>query len=287
MKRLLVFTLLAVLIISCSSKKILSVRKIDHNGVINFIAPQYDFSQKQYSTLNNPKNSSAKNISDVEASITPVSNNQDFLASKNKIEPSVLTTNYSLKELPPITKYEKINKSFLEKFPILKHKETPNKDSVEIITKSGRVYRGVVVNSDDDGYFIKLSTDREIYLSNIEIKSLTVISSTPNIKSNEIPTTDAPSQDYLEEDSAEEQPYSDESTYVDKKNKILWILVSVVLFAAASIMTLLSLIYLAFGLPIDAVVGLLISTILGYLSFRSSKKAKESNSKDDNKDSNN
>ena len=271
MKRLLVFVLAIVLFGSCSSKKILSVRKIAHNGVLNNIASQYDLSQKQYSTLNN----SAKNLSDVEASITPVSYNQDFLASKNKIEPSVLTTNYSLKELPPITEYEKINNSFLEKFPILKHKETPNKDSVEIITKSGRIYRGVVVNSDYDGYFIKLSTDREIYLSNIEIKSLTVISSTPNIKSNEIPTTGAPSQDYLEEDSAEEQPYSDESTYVEKKNKILWIIVSVVLFAATSFMTLISLIFLAFGLPIDAVIFLLISTILGYLSFRSSKKAKE------------
>ena len=87
MKRLLVFVLAIVLFGSCSSKKILSVRKIAHNGVINNIASQYDLSQKQFSTLNNSKKNSAKNLSDVEASITPVSNNQDFLASKNKIEP--------------------------------------------------------------------------------------------------------------------------------------------------------------------------------------------------------
>ena len=96
-------------------------------------------------------------------------------------------------------------------------KETPNKDSVEIITKSGRVYRGVVVKSDYDGYFIKLSPVREIYVSNHEIKRLTVLSSTSNNKPNETPKTDSPSQDYFEDDSAEEQLYEDESTYTEKK----------------------------------------------------------------------
>ena len=121
--------LLAVLIISCSSKKKLSVRKIAHNGVVNNIASQYDFSQKQYGTLNNSKNSSAKNLSDAEGSIPSVSNNPDFLASKDKIDPSVLTTNYSHKELPHFIQHEKINKSFLEKIPILKHKEITKKKS--------------------------------------------------------------------------------------------------------------------------------------------------------------
>ena len=63
-------------------------------------------------------------------------------------------------------------------------KENPNKDSVEILTTSGRVYRGVVVKSDYDGYFIKLSSVREIYVSNIEIKRLTVLSSSPNNQPN-------------------------------------------------------------------------------------------------------
>ena len=129
MKRLLVFMLLAVLTISCSSKKILSVRKIAHNGVINNIASRYDFSQKQYSTLNISKNSSAKNLSDAEGSIPSVSNNPDFLASKDKIDPSVLTTNYSHKELPHFIQQEKINKSFLGEVPILKHKEITKKKS--------------------------------------------------------------------------------------------------------------------------------------------------------------
>ena len=107
MKRFLVFMLLAVLIISCSSKKLLSVRKIAHNGVINNIASQYDFSQKQYSTLNISKNSSAKNLSKVKASIPTVRNNPDFLASKDKIDPSVLATNYSHKELPHFIQQKK------------------------------------------------------------------------------------------------------------------------------------------------------------------------------------
>ena len=129
MKRLLAFMLLAVLIICCSSKKILSIRKIAHNGVINNIASQYDFSQMQYSTLNISKNSSAKNLSKVKASIPTVRNNPDFLASKDKIDPSVLATNYSHKELPHFIQQKKINKSFLEKVPILKHKENTKKKS--------------------------------------------------------------------------------------------------------------------------------------------------------------
>ena len=154
MKRLLVFMLLAVLIISCSSKKILSVRKIAHNGVINNIASQYDFSQKQYNTLNNSKNSSAKNISEAEGRITSVSNNPDFLASKDKVEPSVLTTNYSHRALPHFIQQEKINKSFLEKVPILKHKEITKKKSksknkmslilLSIVCFIGCLFSGVV-----------------------------------------------------------------------------------------------------------------------------------------------
>ena len=96
-------------------------------------------------------------------------------------------------------------------------KENPNKDSVEIITTSGRVYRGVVVKSDFDGYFIKLSPEREIYVSNFEIKRLTVISSSPNNQPNKTIKTSTPSQDYFEDDSPEEQTYDEDSTYDEKK----------------------------------------------------------------------
>ena len=56
--------------------------------------------------------------------------------------------------------------------------------------------------------------------------------------------------------------------------------------AATIFMSLLSLLFFTLDFPIDAVIGLLISLILGYLSFRSVKKTTESNSKDDSKESN-
>ena len=139
MKRLLVFMLLAVLIISCSSKKVLLVRKIAHNGVINNISSQYDFSQKQYSTLNNSKNTSVKNLPEVEGSIPTVKNNQDFLASKDKVVPSALTSNYSYKKLTHFIQQEKINKSFLGKVPILNHKEITQKKS-KIKDKQNKIF---------------------------------------------------------------------------------------------------------------------------------------------------
>ena len=140
MKKLLVFMLLAVLIISCSSKKILSVRKIAHSEVINNIASQYDFSQKQYSTLSNLKNSSVKNLSEAEISIPSSKNNPDFLASKDKVEPSVLINNYSYKKLPQIIQYEKINKSLLEKVQILDKKKASLK-ALKIKAKKNKVLK--------------------------------------------------------------------------------------------------------------------------------------------------
>ena len=129
MKRLLVFVFAVVLLGSCSSKKIFSVRKIEHNSVTNNIASQYDYSQKKYSTHNNLKNSSGKNQREFQASLPTVKNKQDFLASKDKVELSVLTNNYSYKKLPHFIKQEKINNSFLEKVPILKNKEITKKKS--------------------------------------------------------------------------------------------------------------------------------------------------------------
>ena len=130
MKRLLVFVFAVVLLGSCSSKKILSVRKVAHNGVINNIASQYDFSQKRFSTSNNSKNSYVKNLPEVEVSIPTVKNNKDLLASKDKVGPSVLTNNYSYKKMSHFIRQEKINKSFLEKVPILKHKKFTKKKSI-------------------------------------------------------------------------------------------------------------------------------------------------------------
>jgi uncharacterized membrane protein len=51
----------------------------------------------------------------------------------------------------------------------------PNKDSIVIVTKTGKTYKGIVSKSDYDGYFVKIENNREIYISNIEIKSIQFI----------------------------------------------------------------------------------------------------------------
>tara|TARA_B100001564_G_scaffold220361_1_gene185654 strand:+ start:1816 stop:2604 length:789 start_codon:yes stop_codon:yes gene_type:complete len=52
---------------------------------------------------------------------------------------------------------------------------SPNKDSIIIVTKTGKTYKGIVSKSDYDGYFIKMEKNREIYIGNFEIKSIQFI----------------------------------------------------------------------------------------------------------------
>ena len=51
----------------------------------------------------------------------------------------------------------------------------PNKDSIIIVTKTGKTYKGIVSKSDYDGYFVKIENNREIYISKLEIKSIQFI----------------------------------------------------------------------------------------------------------------
>ena len=91
-------------------------------------------------------------------------------------------------------------------------------DSVEIITTNGRVYRGVVVKSDYEGYFIRLSPEREIYISNNEIKRLTVLSSdNSNLKEDSM-TIQQSTEDYFTTEVEEENQYAEEEpVFVEKK----------------------------------------------------------------------
>ena len=95
---------------------------------------------------------------------------------------------------------------------------TDKQDSVEIITTNGRVYRGIVVKSDYEGYFIRLSLEREIYISNNEIKRLTVLSSDNlNLKEDSVPIQQS-SEDYFTGEVEEENQYAeDEPVFVEKK----------------------------------------------------------------------
>jgi len=54
-------------------------------------------------------------------------------------------------------------------------------DSVVIITKTGKIFKGIVSKSDFDGYFIKVQNNREIYVSNIEIKTINFIKQSTEI----------------------------------------------------------------------------------------------------------
>ncbi|CAI8158194.1 MAG: Uncharacterised protein [Crocinitomicaceae bacterium] len=68
------------------------------------------------------------------------------------------------------------NKPVGQLFRLIELEENaPNKDSIVIVTKTGKTYKGIVSKSDYDGYFIKVDKNREIYISNIEIKSIQFI----------------------------------------------------------------------------------------------------------------
>ena len=94
---------------------------------------------------------------------------------------------------------------------------TEKQDSVEIITTNGRVYRGIVVKSDYEGYFIRLSPEREIYISNKEIKRLTLLSSdNSNLKEDSI--IQQSTEDYFTGEVDEENQYAEEEpVFVEKK----------------------------------------------------------------------
>ena len=117
-----------VLLGSCSSKKTLS-EQIKYDWDINYNSSKDDVNERPYNLNKKLKNSSVQNQTEVQASLPSVKNNQDLLASNDKVEPSVLTNNHSYKKLPKIIQKERINNSYLEKAPILKNKEITNKKS--------------------------------------------------------------------------------------------------------------------------------------------------------------
>ena len=117
-----------VLLGSCSSKKTLS-EQIKYDWDINYNSSKDDVNERPYNLNKKLKNSSVQNQTEVQASLPTVKNNQDLLASNDKVEPSVLTNNHSYKKLPKIIQKERINNSYFEKAPILKNKEITKKKS--------------------------------------------------------------------------------------------------------------------------------------------------------------
>jgi len=128
MKKFIVFKFSVVLLGSCSSEKTLS-EQIKYDWDINYNSSKDDVNERPYNLNKKLKNSSVQNQTEVQASLPSVKNNQDLLASNDKVEPSVLTNNHSYKKLPKIIQKERINNSYLEKAPILKNKEITKKKS--------------------------------------------------------------------------------------------------------------------------------------------------------------
>ncbi len=117
-----------VILGSCSSEKTLS-EQIKYVWDINYNSSKDDGEVKPYSLNKNLKNSSVQNQTEHQISLPAVKNNQDLLASNDKVEPTVLTNNYSYIKLPKIIQKERINNSYLEKAPILNNKEITKKKS--------------------------------------------------------------------------------------------------------------------------------------------------------------
>tara|TARA_Y100000385_G_scaffold83609_1_gene85714 strand:+ start:99 stop:710 length:612 start_codon:yes stop_codon:yes gene_type:complete len=128
MKKFIVFMFSVVLLGSCSSKKTLS-EQIKYDWDINYNLSKDDVNERPYNLNKKLKNSSVQNQTEVQASLPTVKNNQDLLASNDKVEPSFLTNNHSYKKLPKLIQKERINNSYLEKAPILKNKEITKKKS--------------------------------------------------------------------------------------------------------------------------------------------------------------
>lgn len=115
-----------VLLAGCRSEKTLS-EQIKYDWDINYNSSKDDGGEKQYNLNKNLKNSSLRNQTEDNPSLQSINLYQDFLASKDKVECSVLTNNYTYKKLPQIIKNEKIYKSFNEKAQIFENEKITNK----------------------------------------------------------------------------------------------------------------------------------------------------------------
>ena len=197
MKKFFTYILLFFIFLSCSSEKPLSVKKLKYDWDINYIAFEDSDTETPYNSHSNLKNSSLENQTKVKTSLHSVNNNKGFSASNNKVEPSFFKNNYSYKS-PQIIQNERIIKSFNEEQQIFenKKKSSANKSKIR-----------------------------------------------------------------------------------DKKNKILWTIVSVISIGLGIFMSLFTALLFAFGETIGGVVCLLISILLAFISYFSLRIVIESNSK--------
>ena len=156
MKKLLIFMFSILILGSCSSEKTLS-EQIKYDWDINYNSSKDD--ERPYNPNKDLKNSSIQNQSEVQVSIPTVKNNQDLLASKYKVESSVLTNNYSYKKLPKVIKNERIYKSFNDKAQIFENEKITNK-KFKINDKTKKILKiiGASILISFTGYFSVITT---------------------------------------------------------------------------------------------------------------------------------
>ena len=196
MKKFFTYILLFFIFLGCSSEKPLSIKKLKYEWQINYIASQDYGTETPYNLHSNLINSSLQNQTKVKTSLHSVNNNKGFSASNDKVEPSFFKNNYSYKS-PQIIQNERIIKSFNEEPQIFENeKSSANKSKIR-----------------------------------------------------------------------------------DKKNKILWTIVSVISIGLGIFMSLFTALLFAFGETIGGVVCLLISILLAFISYFSLRIVIESNSK--------
>ena len=117
-----------VILGSCSSEKILS-EKIKYDWDVSYNSSQDNGNERPYNLNKNLRNSSVQNQTEHQISLPTVKNNQDLLASNDKVESFILKSDYSQKKLSQDIQLEKINNSYLEKVPNSKNKEITKKKS--------------------------------------------------------------------------------------------------------------------------------------------------------------
>ena len=274
MNRLIIFVFSVVLFGSCSSKKVLS-EQIKYYWDINYNLFKDDGNEKPYNVIKNLKNSPLENQTEVQTCLPSVKNKQDFLASNDKVEPSVLINNYSYNS-PQIIQNERINKPLNEKPQIFENEKSSAKKSKIKDKKNKILWTIVSVISIGLGIFMSLFTAllfafgetiggvvcllMSILLAFISYFSLRiVIESNSKVKKNKI----------------------------KDRFKVMLLLT---ITSLVSILTSLSIKNRSLGSIWENIfhplglISILGSIFLIYFSYVSVKKIRESNSKDDNKD---
>ena len=197
MKKIFTYILLIFIFLSCSSEKPLSIKKPKYHWDINYIASEDYGTETPYNLHSNLKNSFLKNQTVDKASLPSLTENQEFSASENIVESIDLKNTYNYKNLAPINQNKTSNKFFNEEPQIFENEKSSAKKS--------------------------------------KIK--------------------------------------------DKKNKILWTIVSVISIGLGIFMSLFTALLFSFGETIGGVVCLLISILLAFISYFSLRIVIESNSK--------